>query len=204
MVRALLVLTAALLLAGSVVAGEERPSTAAPEAADARDDIRLVFQLLVTGQHEKVIRAADEFFTRYPLGGETFSVLLAKAESQYRLGRTDDAIQSYERALPFVQQLHNVGQRRFAFAFFRLGMLHRRKAQYDTAIQFVEAGLTREPQNAYYQILLGELLRERGERERALKHFTTVLASPTPTLSSASSCVSRWPAWARRRPRHPG
>jgi predicted Zn-dependent protease/predicted negative regulator of RcsB-dependent stress response len=183
MVRALLVLAISLLVAlsGNARAGQVKPSAAPPEATTQTDDMRVVFKLLFTGQHEQAVRAADEFFTRYPLGSETFGVLLAKAESQYQLGRVDDAIRSYEKTLPFVEQLNNVAQRRFVLVFFRLGMLYRRKAQYDTAIRFVEAGLTRNPQSAYYQILRGELLRERGDRDGALKHFTTVLGSPTPT-----------------------
>jgi predicted Zn-dependent protease/predicted negative regulator of RcsB-dependent stress response len=183
MVRALLVLATALLLAlsGDARAAQEKPSTDSPSAPTQDDDIQAIFKLVFTGQHEEAIRAADAFFTRHPLGGETFVVLLAKAESQYQLGRVDDTIQSYERSLPFIQQLNNVAQRRFVLVFFRLGMLHRQKAQYDTAIRFVQAGLAINPQSTYYQILLGELLRDRGDRDGALKHFTTVLASPTPT-----------------------
>ena len=183
MVRTLLVLAITLLVAlsGNARAGQEKPPAESPNATTQDDDIRAVLNLLLAGQHEQAIKAADEFFTRYPLGSDTFSVGLVKAESQYRLQRIDDAIKSYEQALPFIEKLNNVAQRRFVLVFFRLGTLYRRKAQYDTAIRFVEAGLTRQPQSTSYQILRGELMRERGDRDRALKHFATVLASPTPT-----------------------
>jgi len=61
---------------------------------------------------------------------------------------------------------------------FRLGRID---PAYDPAIRAVEAGLVREPQNVYYQILLGELYRERGDTARALKHFRELLDSGVPT-----------------------
>jgi predicted Zn-dependent protease len=60
-------------------------------------------------------------------------------------------------------------------------MLYRQKAQYDGAIRAVQAGPVREPQNVYYQILLGELYRERGGNAQALKHFRELLDSGVPT-----------------------
>ena len=119
MARALLILAITLLVAlsGNARAGQEKPSAESPNATTQDDDIRAVFNLLLAGQHEQAIKAVDEFFTRYPLGSETFSVGLAKAESQYRLQRIDDAIKSYEQALPFIEKLNNVAQRRFARLF---------------------------------------------------------------------------------------
>ena len=132
-------------------------------------------------QHEAVTRRVDDFISRYSLTRETFPVLLFKAESESELGRIDSAIQSYQRAIGFVEQLNNVAQRRYVLVFFRLGMLYRQKAQYDGAIRAVQAGLVREPQNVYYQILLGELYRERGGNAQALKHFRELLDSGVPT-----------------------
>jgi hypothetical protein len=45
----------------------------------------------------------------------------------------------------------------------------------------VQAGLRCEPQNTYYQILLGELFKERGDRNRAIRHFNEILNSSAPT-----------------------
>ena len=156
------------------------PGSAPPSTPVPTEEIKEIVQLLVDGQHESVIRRVDAFTARHALTRETFSVLLLKAESQRQLGRIDDAIHSYLATTPFIEQLHNVSQRRFVFVYFRLAMLYRRKAQPEVAVRFVTAGLAREPQNVYYQILLGELLRERGDSAQALQHLTTVLASPTP------------------------
>ena len=166
---------------GHAQARPEPGSAPPPPSADVpTEEIKGIVKLLVDGQHESVIRSVDAFAARHRLTGETFGVLLLKAESQRQLGRVDDAIPSYLAAVRFIEQLHNVGQRRFVFVYFRLALLYRAKTRPDAAIRFVEASLTIEPQNVYYQILLGELLRERGDRERALQHLTTVLASPTP------------------------
>jgi predicted Zn-dependent protease len=170
----------ALLLLAAALAGDAQAQ--APPTPDPRaEEARRIFELVLRGQHEEVIRAADAFLARHPLDRETFGILLLRAESQRHLGRVGPAIDSYQRALPFVERLHNVAQRRFVFVYFRLGQLHRAQGKHDAAIRLVEAGLSREPQNAYYQILLGELLAERGDRDRAMQHLQAVLASPTPT-----------------------
>lgn len=149
MARALVALVAAVLVLGPSAHAQVKPESAprdSPPGAPAWTvDRRGVLELLRQGQHEQAIRAADAFVARHPLSNETFSVLLIKAESQYRLSRVDDAIHTYQQAMPFIQQLGNVGQRRFVMAFFRLGLLYRRKAQYDTAIRFVEASRPASP-----------------------------------------------------------
>jgi predicted Zn-dependent protease len=171
-----LVALALVVLALSSAAGAQ----AKPEADRLLQDIQKVVELLVGGDYQGVVSVADELFTRHPLDERTLGVLLMKAESQRHLSRVPGAIDSYQRALPFIERLNNVAQRRFVMVYFRLATLYRVQGRHDTAIRFVEAGLTREPQNAYYQILLGQLLGERGDRARALKHFEAVLASPTP------------------------
>jgi hypothetical protein len=97
MARALLILAITLLVAlsGNARAGQEKPSAESPNATTQDDDIRAVFNLLLAGQHEQAIKAVDEFFTRYPLGSETFSVGLPRprastvcSESTTRSSRT--------------------------------------------------------------------------------------------------------------------
>lgn len=127
------------------------------------------------GDYGRAIQRADEFLSTTELRLDTFAVLLWKGEAHLRLGQYDRALEAFERAMPFIEQHTNVGQRRFAWVFFRLGGLYRQRAQYVTAIRAVEAGLVRAPQSVDEQILLGELFREAGQPERALTHFTELL-----------------------------
>lgn len=152
------------------------------DADDAQlQEAREIIARYYAGDHQAVVRGTDAFLAKYRLTERNFSVLLYKAESQYRLSQIDAAIASYQRAVPFIEKLNNVLQRRFASVFFRLGFFESRRRQYDSAIRWLEAGLTREPQNVYSQILLGELFTERGDGDRALKHFQDLLASAIPT-----------------------
>src|SRR5687768_3999485 len=113
-------LLAALLL---TLAASTSGESARPEP-DARDtEVRRIVERLARGEHEEVIRAVDDFLGRHPLGDDTFGILLLKAESQRRLGRVADAIDAYQRVVPFVERLHNVGQRRFVVVYFRLATL---------------------------------------------------------------------------------
>jgi len=179
--------TSAFVLSALILAtdGHGQPTPESPSPGPERqrliEDAQEIMRLSSQGQHDAVTKRVDDFISRYSLSQETFPVLLFKAESEFRLGRIDPAIESYQRAIFFVEQLNNVAQRRYVLVFFRLGVLYRQKAQYDPAIRAVEAGLVREPQNVYYQILLGELYRERGDSARALKHFRELLDSGVPT-----------------------
>src|SRR5262249_25440381 len=138
-------------------------------------------KLYVAGQHEAVIKKVDEFTSAYALSPVTVPVILYKAESQWHLGRLDEAIRGYQLAIRFIQQLNNVNQRRFARVFFRLGLLHREHRDLAAAVQAVEAGLRLESQNTYYQIFLGELFREQGQPEKAPKQFKEVAGSSLPS-----------------------
>jgi tetratricopeptide (TPR) repeat protein len=134
-------------------------------------------ELYSGGKDDAVVKKADAFLSKYPLTKDNLQLLFFQAASHYRLGQIDKAIRSFQRAVPVIEKLNNVLQRRYAFVFFRMAMLHRQQRRYDVAIKCVEAGLVREPQNSYYQILLGELYGERGDRRRALKHFHELLGS---------------------------
>jgi predicted Zn-dependent protease/predicted negative regulator of RcsB-dependent stress response len=170
-------LAAATAGSGAPPAGESaHPATPANQASEVRE----IVSLFAAGQHDAVLQKTSEFLVRYPLSKDTFPVLLVEAETRFRLDDLQGSLAAFQRTLPFIHDLHNVAQRRFAWVFFRLGTLHHRQARPTEAIQLLEAGLTREPQNVYFQIMLGELVGQRGDRHRALKHFTELLASAAP------------------------
>jgi predicted Zn-dependent protease len=104
-----------------------------------------------------------------------------KAESEYQLGRPDTAIDDYASALAIIEKrVNNVNQRQYAHAHFRLGVLLHERKRLDAAIARVETGLRLTPQYVEGQIQLGELLVERGDRERALQLYRAVMASSLP------------------------
>ena len=156
-----------------------------PQAQELKEIVALYY----AGEHEAVLRKAEAFLTKYPLTNENLRVLFFQAASYHRLGQIDRSIHAYQLAVPLIEKLNNVQQRRYAFVFFRMGALHRQQRQYDAAIELVQAGLRREPQNSYYQILLGELYREQGSGNRAVKHFNELLVSST--LASEEKIVVR-------------
>lgn len=150
----------------------------APRSEEAgASDPATITALYYAGKDDAVVKKVDVFFRKHQLTNDNLQFLFFQAASYYRLGKIDNVIRAYDRSIPVIEKLNNVLQRRYAFVFFRLGLLHRQQRQYDVAIKCVEAGLLREPQNSYYQILLGELYRERGDRSRALKHFDELVRS---------------------------
>ena len=160
------------------------PATRESEPSDFDRQRQLLDEIVErfsAGQHDAVLQKADEFITTYSVNQATTPVFLFQAESRYRLGQRDEAIGAYQLAIHFIRQLTNVQQRKFAWAFFRLGILYRERRELDAAIAHVEAGLRLEPQNTYYQILLGELFSEQAQPGRALKHFRDVAASAFPS-----------------------
>jgi predicted Zn-dependent protease len=162
---------------GGPPAGESgNPPAPANQASEARE----ILSLFATGQYDAVLQKTSAFLARYPLSKDTFPVLLVEAETRFRLDDVQGSLAAFQRTLPFIHDLHNVAQRRYAWVFFRLGTLQHRQGRAAEAIQLLESGLTREPQNIYFQIMLGELFAQRGDRHRALKHFTELLASAAP------------------------
>lgn len=179
-----LVLLASALLGPRWVAGvwAQPPATSDPSPADTlRDDIGHIARLFYDKDFEAVVRDAEPLLARHGLTPTSVSILLFEAESRARLGKQDEAIRDYERAIPVISTLNNVEQRRFAWVFFRLALLAREKRQLDQAVTKLQAGLQVEPQNIQAQILLGELFNERGERARALSQFKDLAASSLPT-----------------------
>jgi lipopolysaccharide biosynthesis regulator YciM len=162
--------------------GAQPPATPDQSPSDTiRENIDHIARLFYDKQFEAVVRDAEPLLARHGLTPTSVAILLFEAESHARLGKQDEAIRDYERAVPVIVTLNNVQQRRFAWVFFRLALLERAKRQLDEAMAKLQTGLHIEPQNMQAQILLGELFNERGERARALSHFEDLAASPLAT-----------------------
>ena len=99
------------------------------------------------------------------------------AESRFHLGRTDGAIAAYEQAIPIIERLHNVERQRFALVYARLGILYSGRGRHAEAAASVEEALRLAPQNLEVNILLGEVLAEQGDRDRARDHFRGLLST---------------------------
>lgn len=171
---------AAPRLVGPAWAQAPAPNAASPSGT-LRTDIERLARLFYGGQFPAVVREAGPLLARHGLTPASMPIVLFEAEARHQMGERDEAIRTYERTLPLIAPLNNVEQRRFAFVFFRLGLLAREKKDLAQAVARVEAGLRLEPQNTWAQILLGEILVERGDRARALAHLKDVAASSVPT-----------------------
>ena len=140
-------------------------------ASQDRAELKNISSLYYSTQHEAVVQRVRDFMSRHPLTIDTVPALMFKAESEYQLGRLDAAIQDYQSALSVIEKsTNNVNQRRYASAYFRLGVLLQVSQRIDAAIATVEAGLRLAPQHVAGQIQYGDLL-ERGHRERALRLY---------------------------------
>ena len=178
--------TIALLLALAMGPAAWAQTTApAPPAAEGtspesdhrrQEGIRIV-KLHQAGAHAEVIRAVDEFMARHAPTRETAPLLFVQAESRLELGQVEAAIKAYEGGLAALTPLHNVEQRTFAWAVFRLATALRRAGRSEAALKRLEDGLRLEPQNVHYQILRGEMLAEQGQRDRALQLFQSLVGS---------------------------
>jgi tetratricopeptide (TPR) repeat protein len=156
---------------------ENQPAQANPQIQELKD----LAALYNAGEHQAVIEKAEAFLAKYPLTNDNMGVLFYQAASHYKLGQIDGAISAYQKTVPLIEKLNNIQQHRYAFVFFMLGTSYRQQRRYDNAIEQIESGLRRDPQNTYYQILLGELYREAGDRNRAQRHFNEILNSTAPT-----------------------
>ena len=180
----LVLMVIAALSGPRTVAGVWAQPPATPDRSPRdtiREDIDHIARLFYGKQFEAVVRDAEPLLARHGLTPTSVAILLFEAESRARLGKQDEAIRDYERAVPVIVTLNNVQQRRFAWVFFRLALLEREKRQLDEAMARLQTGLQIEPQNMQAQILLGELFNERGERARALSHFKDLAASSLAT-----------------------
>ena len=114
---------------------------------------------------------------RHALTRETAPLLFVQAESRLKLGQVEAAIKAYDTGLAALAPLHNVEQRTFACAVFRLATALRRAGRSEAALKRLEDGLRLEPQNVHYQILRGDMLAEQGQRDRALQLFQSLVGS---------------------------
>ena len=172
---------AGLFLAFAITSGL-RAQESDPADREARTrELREIFLLYGAGQYEVVIRKVDEFIGKRGRSAENAPPLFLQAESQYHLGRVDDAIRTYESGLSLVEQLDNVEQRRFSPAFFRLGVLLRERGRLESAVASVETALRLEPQRIFFQIFLGELFSQQRQLDRARRHFRELAASSIPS-----------------------
>ncbi|MGH9241621.1 MAG: hypothetical protein ACRD3G_26535, partial [Vicinamibacterales bacterium] len=123
------------------------------------------------GENQRVIDAVDRFFEKYPTSADNASVLLWKAEAQYQLGQTDAALATYRGALTRLESLtNNVSLREYSGTYLRFAEMLGEARHFDHALDAVDAALRLEPQNVAAQILIGELLAESGQQNRALAH----------------------------------
>ena len=154
------------------------PACGLVSASQDRTEVAEIARLHYSAQHEAVVQRVRRFTSGQPLTMAHVSMLFFKAESEYQLGRPDTAIHDYHAALEIVEKsTNNVNQRQYAAAYFRLGALLDERQQIDAAITTVEAGLRLVPQHVQAQIQYGDLLLQRGERERALQLYRKVQSS---------------------------
>jgi predicted Zn-dependent protease/predicted negative regulator of RcsB-dependent stress response len=171
----------AVIVAGSLVASPACNAVTAFQEAIERRTIGEIERLYDAEQYEAVIQRSREFVAQRPQTLESASVLMFKAESEHELGRFDTAINDYQSALVIIEKtVNNVNQRRYASAYFRLGAMLQERQRIDAAIATVEAGLRLTPQYVAGQIQLGDMLATRGDRDRALHLYRSILASPLP------------------------
>jgi predicted Zn-dependent protease len=175
--RLLVAVLGCVLATPTVMSGAQPRTVEGHDVEAAKADIQQLGELFADQQFDAVVRAAGPMLARHGLTPATITIVVLEAESRRRLGDRTEAIRAYERVLPVLAPLNNVEQRRFSFVFFRLAMLAQETRQLDQAVARAEAGLRLEPQNTWGQILLGEILTERGDRGRALAHFKEVAAS---------------------------
>ncbi|HXH82222.1 MAG TPA: tetratricopeptide repeat protein [Candidatus Tectomicrobia bacterium] len=168
------------LVAGLTLATTPPAPAGAQRAPVWAADAQQILERFHAGDHVVVIQGVEGFYRRYPLDDQSWPLLLLRAESRHRLGQAERALREFREAVPFVERLHNVARRGYAWVYFRIGALHGRLAQWPEAIAMVERGLQLEPQNAVEQIRLGELLLRSGDRARALRHFQDVRGAVPP------------------------
>jgi len=144
----LVLMVIAALSGPRTVAGVWAQPPATPDRSPRdtiREDIDHIARLFYGKQFEAVVRDAEPLLARHGLTPTSVAILLFEAESRARLGKQDEAIRDYERAVPVIVTLNNVQQRRFAWVFFRLALLEREKRQLDEAMARLQTGLQIEP-----------------------------------------------------------
>jgi predicted Zn-dependent protease/predicted negative regulator of RcsB-dependent stress response len=146
-----------------------------------QDAFEEIARAYYAGEHELVIEAVDRLLEKQTISDENASVLLWKAESQYRLGQRDAALSTYRQALTHLERLtNNVALREYAESYLRFAEMLGEARQFDRAFAAVDDSLRLAPQNVAAQILIGQLLTDSGQNGRALAHYQKQLASRLP------------------------
>ena len=158
------------------------------------------------GEHEALLAEAENFKSRYILAKlafnrDDFETAVGHFEKALdpdpreqlvwfnygyaldRVGRLDDAIDIYTRAIrfnpTFIEAHHNVG------------LLRMRKSEFDVAIQNFEEVLRLFPQHLSANLHLAKIYLQTGNRPLARRHLATVLdASP-----DHQEALSLWQQW---------
>jgi tetratricopeptide (TPR) repeat protein len=157
------------------------PESSLLAASSEARDLERIRGLFRRGSYAAVVEKSNEFIARY--SGESTQrrdVFALQGQSLYRLGQLPAAIRAYESALALMPPPPNVGQRPFVPVMFRLAVLLREAREFDRAFGLVEKALRLDPYETYLQILYGQLLLERGQREQGLKHFLALARSSVP------------------------
>ena len=190
---------AVMLAAGPLRSQEAVPpqqGLAARESSEASNRALEEIARFYDGQHGVVVANVDQFMAGHATTLENVAALFFKAESEFQLGRTAAAVESYQSALARVEALaNNVTQRRFASAHFRLAQILRQQRHLDAALTQVEAGLRLAPQYVEGEILLGHLLAEGGHRDRASNTIAINSLRRCPSRKNAPFLESKRTAW---------
>ena len=128
-----------------------------------------------------VIDLIDQYFKTHSATEDNVGALLAKAQAYLQLDKKEPAIGSFERALPVINKLNNVAQRRYSQVYFSLGHLYSQLGMHSRAVSYVKDGLRLESQNIYNQIFLGELYKRSKKNSLALSHYQSLLELATTT-----------------------
>src|SRR3989338_5886924 len=159
--------------------GDDLPDAVESDKVDEEEVLlKAVFEKFEAKAYREVIDLVDQYFEKHPLTDENIYYVHLKANAHLAVKEIDEAIAAYEKSLPMIRNLHNVGRRKFARLFFILGDLYHETGKQKKAISFLEEGLTLEPQNTAVQIILGEYYAQAGRKEQAVSHYRELLDGP--------------------------
>jgi tetratricopeptide (TPR) repeat protein len=157
---------------------------------DARA-VERAFPLFRAHRYPEVIALAEKHFGRREPGRDNLVLLRFQAESYRKLGRADDAIRSYERAVPVVRALDNVQAEGFAPILYELAMLKDAAGDTRAAVPILEEGLRLRPASAMHRALLAAWYQDTGDGERARGLFRELLDAVPPGSEPHAVAVRR-------------
>ena len=151
--------------------GQSAPGQPPRPHIDTISQFQQIVERMKADDYRGVISLVEEYYQTRSVTEENLVFLLIQGSAHQRLNELARAIASYERSLPIVRKMNNVVRRKYASVFFGLGELYGQKGVNNKAISFIEEGLSLEPQNTYYQIVLGEHFNQSGQKARAVSHY---------------------------------